>query len=630
MVSFYIRAFALLLSLSSLLGASLSHAQTALTVTTLADEFGENEEACGLREAIQSANTQSSFGGCLWSGFPVTITLPAGTYALSRIGAGEDANATGDLDVLADVAVVGGGAEVVVLDGLAQDRVVQVFEGATVEVSGVTITNGRTTDGTEAAPDSESGGGIFNAGNLTLSGCAVSENATGNGGGRSDGFGEGGSSGDGGGIYNAVAAAFTLSACVLESNETGDGGDALLGEGGDGGDGGAIYSAGAVTLYRSALLRNKTGDGGQGMGFPGTGGRGGGLFNEGEEVNIEESEISENRTSDHYDYGRLSPGGGIASLSGSVRIVRSTLSQNQTRGYGGGLYVLGDTLEVVNSTFSGNRAFTYGGGLALLFEASATLEYLTVYNNSIYHDPSYSGSPGGGGIFVGDETTVQIRNSILAGNLDLYSYPQPGPSDCRGPLLSEGYNIIGNRVGCSGNLQPTDQSGTYNPDEDNSLDPLLLPLADNGGPTPTHLPESESPAVDTGSCTDIAGNPITTDQRGLDRPFGEACDVGSVEREIETAVDPTSLPERTLQLRVHPNPALSSATVTLTLRRAEAKVMVETFDILGRRVAVLHEGTLAAGEHRFALDTSGLPAGLYVVRAIGKDHTLTQRVTVVR
>ncbi|MEM8557165.1 MAG: S8 family peptidase [Bacteroidota bacterium] len=82
-------------------------------------------------------------------------------------------------------------------------------------------------------------------------------------------------------------------------------------------------------------------------------------------------------------------------------------------------------------------------------------------------------------------------------------------------------------------------------------------------------------------------------------------------------------------LSAYPNPTVFSATVALTLPEAAA-VRAEVLDLLGRRVAELHDGPLAAGMHPLALDAAQLPAGVYVVRAATSDATLTQRLTVVR
>ena len=78
-----------------------------------------------------------------------------------------------------------------------------------------------------------------------------------------------------------------------------------------------------------------------------------------------------------------------------------------------------------------------------------------------------------------------------------------------------------------------------------------------------------------------------------------------------------------------PNPARTGAALTLTLADA-ADATAEVFDVLGRRVAVLVEGPLAAGTHTLRLDARALAPGAYVVRATAGGFAATRRVTVVR
>ena len=82
-------------------------------------------------------------------------------------------------------------------------------------------------------------------------------------------------------------------------------------------------------------------------------------------------------------------------------------------------------------------------------------------------------------------------------------------------------------------------------------------------------------------------------------------------------------------LRVGPNPAAGAARVRLSLGRAQ-HARVEVYDALGRRIAVLHDGPLAAGTHPLALDGSRLPAGVYVVRAVTQTEVTSLRVTIAR
>jgi hypothetical protein len=103
--------------------------------------------------------------------------------------------------------------------------------------------------------------------------------------------------------------------------------------------------------------------------------------------------------------------------------------------------------------------------------------------------------------------TVSLKNTIVANS--------PSGGNCAGTITNGGYNLdSGTSCGF----------GTAN----NSLsgeDPLLGPLADNGGPTWTHALLEGSPAIDKGVA--VAG--ITTDQRGVARPQGPAPDIGSFE-----------------------------------------------------------------------------------------------------
>ncbi len=80
---------------------------------------------------------------------------------------------------------------------------------------------------------------------------------------------------------------------------------------------------------------------------------------------------------------------------------------------------------------------------------------------------------------------------------------------------------------------------------------------------------------------------------------------------------------------VYPNPLSRSATVSLTLVEAQ-RATLTVYDVLGRRVATLHDGLLAAGHHRFALAAAELPSGVYLVRANAGAFAASQRLTVAR
>ncbi len=81
-------------------------------------------------------------------------------------------------------------------------------------------------------------------------------------------------------------------------------------------------------------------------------------------------------------------------------------------------------------------------------------------------------------------------------------------------------------------------------------------------------------------------------------------------------------------LTVRPSPARTSTVVRLTLPSSRS-VRVAAHDVLGRELVVLHDGPLAAGEHRLTLNVDTFPAGVYVVRAAGEGWAANARAVVV-
>ena len=238
----------------------------------------------------------------------------------------------------------------------------------------------------------------------------------------------------------------------------------------------------------STIHGNRTANGdscGGSHAFAGDGGHGAGVYNA-NTLGLNNSTVSGNITGD-----------GGASMGGPG-----------DGGDGGGMYNAG-TLIVDNGTISGNIA-GHGG-------------------NVIYQGSAGDGGDGGGMYNAGTLTTdngaiaiavtIEVRNTILAGNSSAHAGP-----DCSGILTSVGYNLVQAVSGCTiagnttGNIV--------------GMDPLLHPLADNGGPTWTHALAPGSLAVDAGSCTGIDGAAITVDQRGIGRPQGVTCDVGAYEAPV--------------------------------------------------------------------------------------------------
>ena len=131
-----------------------------LAVTTPLDVVDADDGLLSLREAVIEANASPGLD---------TIHVPAGTYALTLAGVGEDAALTGDLDLTGRVSIQGAGAGATIIDGAGLDRVFDAHESSSVSISHVTITGGDATGST--------GGGISShQGTLTVSNCIFADN----------------------------------------------------------------------------------------------------------------------------------------------------------------------------------------------------------------------------------------------------------------------------------------------------------------------------------------------------------------------------------------------------------------------------------------------------------------------
>jgi hypothetical protein len=275
----------------------------------------------------------------------------------------------------------------------------------------------------------------------------------------------------GGGIYNAEGATLGLRNCRITDSEALQ---ACAGGSCVDGAGGGILNDGTMTVVNTTVLNNRaTGGGLTARG----GGTGGGISNE-----------------------------------GTLTLVQSTIDGNSGVLWGGGLHngrglrFLGAVMSVINSTVTNNvstnvgASLGIGGGIAN--EGNLRLLSTTVALNN---------AASGDGI-ASREGTVTVANSLIN-------------DGCEGGITSEGYNIESTGNTCRLN-KSTDMVEVST--EDLGLELLI----DRGGPTKTHGLEPGSIAINVipaAACLDLEGEPLTTDQRGVERPQGDTCDVGSFE-----------------------------------------------------------------------------------------------------
>ncbi len=266
---------------------------------------------------------------------------------------------------------------------------------------------------------------------------------------------------------------------------------------------------------------------------------GGGLQGAGD-ITIDTSAISGNKAQSQC-YGCYSAGGGVESgkYTYNLAITGSTLSGNSvsatgTFAYtaGGGLSTkfqnFGTAVTITNSTISGNTtdtantgpASTYGAGIYQ--QASYATGSMTLNNSTVAFNTSRDF---GAGIATNGYTGLTLNSTIVADNT---STTYAAVSDIAPRAMT--FTVAGDY-----SLVQTDPtsygvtfSGTHNIV---GSDPLLKPLANNGGPTQTHALDPASPAVDAGS------NPLalTTDQRGVPyaRVVGAAADIGAYELDTD-------------------------------------------------------------------------------------------------
>ena len=287
---------------------------------------GTTPGSCSLRDAIIAANGGS--GGD-------TINVPPGTYDLTVMGSGEDAAATGDLDITKSVTIAGAGAGSggTTIKGEG-DRVFDIFSGAgAVTISGMAITNGA----------ENFGGAIRTVGSsLTLTGNSLTQNTA-----TSEGFG--------GAIFMEPSGGGTLTItnCTFSSNTAADATTS------GGGFGGAVMfepgGTGTLTISDSTFSSNRS------AGSTTQGGFGGAvMFEPGADpssLSVTNSTFTANQAGGHEGFG-----GGIVfepnGATSSGTLTHITMVGNSTTGtdMGGGILVEAAPVMVRNSIISGNTA----------------------------------------------------------------------------------------------------------------------------------------------------------------------------------------------------------------------------------------------------------------------------------
>lgn len=389
---------------------------------------------CSLRAAVQESNASPD---------PDKISLPAGTYVLSRVGIDEDLSLTGDLDLLTTMEIEGVGSDLTFIDGNQSDRVFELFIGSpneAIKLSHLTIQNGQYSEFGEIG-----GSGLLVKGrDLELFDVNINNNTTFNGG---------------------ATAVHIDNACVTGEQVRVNGNTGLASWQG------TIYIEGenaCLALAQFEIFNNESN-------FAAA------LFlNTSAQVHLQQGLIAHNKSSHSV----------IAiNNDNQMTLDNVTVSSNESNG------------AILNDGFS----------------------TLLVRNSTITKNMGYQGvTPTVGGIHDvhGGTGMTFLTNSIVAGN---------GPG-----FLSDDIHRANSLNG--GNILGDVSSYASAPSDLLNFDPMLGPLASQGGFTDAHLPHIKT--VDLGNDEHC----LLVDQFNQSRPQdgnndGEAhCDAGAVELRVDDLI----------------------------------------------------------------------------------------------
>ena len=384
----------------------------------IVDIFTDENDGAGiglgtsLREAILTANTNGDAEN--------TITLAPGNYVIDVETANldliddqnNDLTTFGDLDIFdgsgtgKTLTITGAGADQTTITASfsTADRVFQIFPGATLNISGVTVTGGNNTSDAFL-----NFGGGFLVGNPDFVDLANPDPAT---------------------FAANAGAVLNLSDSVVTGNSADNGG-------------GILVFGGQANIANTTVADNTAAFDSGGIGA---------IF--GATLNITDSLVSGN-TADRN-------GGGVANATTSnTSITNTTIINNSALGLipvdpigpGGGVFLNDGSITITGSFIAGNNAVLDGGGVSVLADTVTITDTIITGNTS---DNDADGLGDGGGVAnIGG--TVNIGNTAplggaVVGNFDTPNNAGPGTifPNLFGTFTSNGNNAVGNAVGSTG------------------------------------------------------------------------------------------------------------------------------------------------------------------------------------
>ncbi|WP_412060987.1 choice-of-anchor Q domain-containing protein [Rubrivirga sp. IMCC45206] len=440
---------------------------------------------------------------------------------------------------------------------------------------------------------------------------------------------EGNSATSGGGVYlNATIGTTVMEDVEFKENEASNGG--------------GIYTNGAIEGEGVEFEENEADE------------RGGGAFVNNTRVTFRDVEFDSNVAGREGVTNSVGRGAGLYSQSGArVTIIDAEFELNRSVGAfpdGAGLLTQGGTLDVVNAVFNGNVARAGAAVMSRNGSATVSLTNVVIAGNQGAEDTwgildfndatevsiaqlSMSGNDGFAMVRISRDVSTEVVNSIFWDNDGPAFVQESGGSgelDVENAIVEGGFpdgesilaaDPLFRRAPSDG---PDDEWGTA---DDDYGDLRLL-----GGSPAINFGDTGDVPFDTFDLDDdgVTAEILPFDIEGEDRVQDGSVDLGAYEGATPgVASEPTAERGALVLSAPAPNPTTGAARLTVTLATA-GEVEVVVFDLLGRRVAALHSGALAAGTHPVALDGAALPAGRYLVHARSAAGTATRPLTVAR
>ncbi len=456
---------------------------TAVDTSTPKTKVGDGTAASCTEAAFRSAVNSGGIVTFDCGAAPITITV------------------TSEVPVNVDTTIDGNNA--VTLSGGGTSRILHITSAANLTtplltVQNLTFTNGFTTDVLNTAKTTEGGAAIFeDGGSLTVINCTFTHNTC----------ASTGEDVSGGAINGQGPGTLTIVSSIFSDNS--------------GSNGGAVGTQDEnVVVVNSTFSNNSaTGTGGN----PGNGGDGGGLSYDG-------AQIALTLCGDSFTGNKANAAGGAIFRVGynshggtpsTVNIDRSTFDSNSVdvdSGNAAGLYLEDLTLTMGDTTISNNTGH-YGGGFWAGHNITANLTNVTIANNT---------ASGGGGVWFADLVTGTFLNVTVAGNTGDGLFNGDTGVTLQNTIIANNVrgtldgttNCAAVHTGVGANMQ-FPAAGTQCASGITDADPMLGPLADNGGPVKTMKPASGSPAIGKGSSCP------TADATGATRASN--CTLGAVE-----------------------------------------------------------------------------------------------------